>query len=79
MNLPRELRGIAPTVGDTWEWEPLDPSARLTVRVTQVRWDGVECKVESELLDGTAPYWNDLGRWVEATVLVTPASEVDHQ
>lgn len=72
--MPDVLVGIAPSVGDVWEWEPLT-SARQTVRVTAVTWDGYDCKVESELLNGGAKYWNDLGRWVEATVLITPESE----
>jgi hypothetical protein len=80
--MPVELRGIVPRVGSIWEWEPLKPNARETVRVTRVWWTGDECWVESETVAYGPEYGypkvprtagNELDRWVEATVLVTPA------
>lgn len=72
MEIPETLAGIAPQVGSVWCWEPLKDHAREQAIVTTVRWNGEECWVESESLDGKRA-WNDLSRWVEATVLVTPA------
>lgn len=71
--MPAELRYIVPRVGSIWEWEPLKDYARQTVRVTAVTWNGDECWVESERLDGEDRVPNELSRWIEATVLVTPA------
>jgi hypothetical protein len=73
--MPVELRGIVPSVGSIWEWEPLDGLSRETVRVTAVKWNGDEAMVESEPVNNPAErrYWNDLSRWIEATVLVEPA------
>lgn len=59
-----------PSIGQTWVWEPLKPMARETVVVTEVRWNGEEYWIESESTDGQR-HWNDLSRWVQATVLVT--------
>lgn len=67
--LPKVLRGIAPAVGSVWEWEPLSPHARDTVTVTRVHWNGEECWVESRNSKGKL-CWNELDRWVEATVLI---------
>lgn len=69
--LPAVLRGIVPEIGTVWEWEPLKDYARQKVRVTAVTWNGDECWVTSELLNGTDARLNELSRWVEATVLVT--------
>lgn len=72
MEIPETLAGIVPQVGSVWCWEPLKDHARERAIVTAVTWNGEECWVESESLDGKRA-WNDLSRWVEATVLVTPA------
>ena len=71
--LPVELRGIVPRVGSVWEWEPMKDYARERVRVTAVTWNGDECWVQSERLDGSDSRPNELSRWIEATVLVDPA------
>ena len=73
--LPDVLRLIAPHVGSVWAWEPLKPLVSCLVVVTAVTWNGEECVVESdELAIGRVgkgkPAWNDLSRWVEATVFV---------
>jgi hypothetical protein len=75
MELPETLRLIAPTVGSVWCWEPLKDHAREMVAVSAVTWNGEECWVESVTESDGKRCWNDLGRWVEATVLVTPADE----
>jgi hypothetical protein len=67
-NIPRALRDICPRPGQIWEWEPLEPRNRETVRVTRVWWDGDEVQVESESVQGGRRVANDLGRWIEATV-----------
>ena len=73
--LPVALRGIIPRVGSIWEWEPLKDYARQTVRVTEARWNGDEAVVETENVADplNSRVWNDLSRWIEATVLVAPA------
>jgi hypothetical protein len=71
MEIPKILHDIAPTIGSVWEWEPLKPHARETVTVTAVTWNGEECWVETEGAGGKR-HWNDLSRWVEATVLIAP-------
>lgn len=72
------LRLVAPSVrvGSVWCWEPLADHARAKVVVTAVEWNGEEWVVESESPDGRR-HWNDLTRWVEATVLVDPAEHID--
>ena len=72
--IPDLLQGIAPRVGSVWEWEPLKAHARERCRVTAVRWNGKETWVECENSSGKKA-WNELSRWVEATVLVEPAPE----
>ena len=71
--MEREAKTLLPKVGDIWEWEPLKPHAREVVWVTEVQWNGEEWWIESEPLAGGRRCWNDASRWVEATVLVTPA------
>lgn len=81
--VPNLFLGIVPSIGSTWIWEPEKPHARQYVRVTDVHWNGEEWWVESERLNGLLKarpplpdgkrYWNELSRWVEATVLVEPA------
>lgn len=80
MEIPEVLVGIVPRVGSVWCWEPLKNHARETVRVTDVKWNGEEVWVESErIYEGLGPksagqrHWNELDRWVEATVFVRPA------
>lgn len=72
--LPECLREIAPSVGSIWMWEPLKQHAREETRVTAVRWNGEGAWVES-VGRGGQHAWNELSRWVEAAVLITPASE----
>lgn len=67
--LPDILRSVVPRVGSRWIWEPLKAHAREPVRVTQVTWNGAAVWVESEGAGGKRS-WNELDRWVEATVLV---------
>lgn len=65
-------KDMLPEVGTLWVWEPLKPRATQLVRVTEVRWVDNEWKVESEAVNGWRDsgerFWNDLSRWVEATV-----------
>ena len=73
--IPEALRDVVPTIGSVWMWEPLKPYAREAVRVTQVRWNGEAVWIETEPANGGVRAWNELDRWVEATVLVMPASD----
>ncbi len=57
-----------PRKGTTWIWEPLKPHARESVVVTEVKWNGEEWWVESESVRTGERHWNELSRWVEATV-----------
>ncbi len=69
----RAAEGLLPEVGSEWVWEPLKPRVMELVRVTEVRWNGDEWMVQSELLKGAGAggrYWNDLSRWMEATVFL---------
>lgn len=68
--MAREARTMLPRPGDVWEWEPLKPHARETVRVTAVHWNGEAWFIESYGSSGFR--WNEASRWVQATVLVTP-------
>lgn len=68
----REAQTMLPNVGEVWEWEPLKPHARQTVTVTEVKWNGDEWWIETDGPGGR--HWNEASRWVEATVLVTPAT-----
>ena len=73
--LPDYAGAVRP--GSVWEWEPLKPRSRETVTVTAVerRGDGnwwVKARVHRRGTDGPE-YWNELGRWIEATVLVQSA------
>lgn len=77
--MPVELRGVVPEVGSVWEWEPLNSRCRDLVRVTDVKWNGDECWIESESMirniylnpdPNKDRCWNTLGRWVQAAVLV---------
>lgn len=65
--IPELLRTIVPQVGQVWLWEPEKPHARESVVVTSVEWNGEEVWIESEGVSGER-HWNDLSRWVEATV-----------
>lgn len=68
----RELTFAAlPQVGSVWVWEPDLPHARSQCTVTEVKWNSEEYWVESENAQGQR-YWNELSRWVEATVMVSP-------
>ena len=73
-SIPNLLQGIAPTVGSTWEWMPHKPDIRQRVTVTRVYWNGEEVWVEAAGPDGKS--WpNELSRWIEATVFISPAPE----
>ena len=72
--IPSQLDGIAPSIGSTWMWEPLKAAVSCKVLVTDVRWNGEEVWVESESSNGQR-VWNELSRWVEATVLLDPGEE----
>jgi hypothetical protein len=68
-------------VGTAWAWEPLKPHARQDVRITATRWNGEEWWIETENLTTTrysaagARCWNELDRFVEATVFLGPAED----
>jgi hypothetical protein len=80
--LKRELESVIPTVGSIYHWEPMQShaSVRLVVTDIVVKEDG-EILVQSARAFrlGRTPTgrksWNDLSRWVEATILIDPASE----
>lgn len=61
-----------PLVGDRYIWMPHSDDARETVLVTDVTWNGedwwVECQNEVE----GKPALNELSRWIEATVYLSP-------
>lgn len=69
--IPALLRDVVPSVGSIWAREPLKPHASERTRVTAVRWNGEAVWVESVGENGQKA-WNELGRWVEATVLIDP-------
>lgn len=60
---------VVPKVGSVWIWEPDLPHVRECVVITTVKWNGEEWWVESENQRDGSRCWNELGRWVEATVL----------
>lgn len=61
-------------VGSVWCWEPLKPDATERVAVTGTRWNGEEWWIEAEGRDGRR-HENELGRFVEACVLVEPGPQ----
>jgi hypothetical protein len=65
---------FVPEPGSVWDWEPAKPHAAVRLVVTAVKWNGEEWWVTTEDASGKEA-WNDLGRWVEATVMVEPAPE----
>ena len=66
------IAAAVPTVGSVWQWEPMS-SASERCTVTEVIWNGEEWWIKSSgAMSGEC--WNELARWVEATVLVTPAT-----
>lgn len=71
-------RSFVPPVGSLWWWEPEKPLVRKLVRVTGASWNGeewwVECRDAVDVTEGKR-YLNELGRWVEATVLELTADE----
>lgn len=77
IEIPSELWLLVPAIGSKWWWEPKLPHARSYVQVTNLRVkDDGEVMVESMALKGRnagRPFWCDLSRWVEATVLDVPA------
>lgn len=81
--IPEALLPLLPKPGSVWHWEPTKPApVHRVVRVTGVRWNGEEAFVESEPIgpcdcglpshqDCVRPRcWNDLSRWMEATVFL---------
>lgn len=70
-DVPEVLGRLVPRIGSLWEWEPLAPHARVRCFVTAVEWNGEECWVEAEFGYGRKA-WNELGRWMEAAVLISP-------
>lgn len=75
--VPEPLRGIVPSIGSIWVWEPLLEHARATLQVTDVKWNGEEAFVETLNLDkpDAERSWNPLGHWVQATVLIDTDQE----
>ena len=67
-----------PDVGSVWWWEPEKPRVRKLVLVTGTRWNGeewwVECRDAVDVTEGKR-YLNELGLWVEATVLEHTAED----
>lgn len=65
--------------GSTWVWEPLKPRVRQDVRVVAAELRGGEWWVQTENITSSAGsvagarFWNEVGRFVEACVLVEPA------
>jgi hypothetical protein len=71
-----DLRAAAlPRVGARYTWEPDSSRSREEVVVREVKWNGEEWWVLAGPVDGGDSYWNDLGRWIEATVFVAPAED----
>jgi hypothetical protein len=62
---------VLPQVGSQWWWEPEKPHARCLVEVIEVEFNGDEWIVWCiEPTQSSADRcWNELPRWVEATVL----------
>lgn len=69
--VPDLLRCVTPKVGSIWAWEPLE-RAHETVTVRTVSWNGETVWIETTNPDGRR-CWNELSRWVEATVMILPA------
>jgi hypothetical protein len=67
--------------GSIWHWEPLSPAASQQIMVTGVEWDGEQWWVQAVKYPARPkdrrPYWNELDRFVEAAVLVRPASQAE--
>jgi hypothetical protein len=67
--------------GSLWVWEPLKPHVRQTVRVTTVEYRGGGWWVLTENITASQDdpvgvrHWNELDRFVEACVLLQPASQ----
>jgi hypothetical protein len=72
----RAFNLVLPAVGSVWWWEPEKPHARALVQVDEVEFNGEEWVVWcSDPNDKSAEwYWNELSRWVEATVLHSAAT-----
>jgi hypothetical protein len=69
------LESLVPEVGSVWVWEPERPRVRSRCTVVTTRWNGEEWMIESRVDDSGMTYWNTLGRWMEACVLVLTAEE----
>jgi len=67
------LEWLLPRPGSRWIWEPDKGYAREEVTVIEVKWNGEEFWILGETSRGR--FWNDLGRWIEATVLLFPPEE----
>lgn len=70
---PAELQYLTPEVGSVWIWEPLKPHARCVAVVTATKWNREEVWIESDTVPESKRVWNDLSRWIEATVFVAPS------
>ena len=73
-DVPELLKPLVPNLGDVWLWEPEKPHARESVVVTEVKWNGEEVWIECRGVSNEKRTWNDLSRWVEATVLQSVAA-----
>jgi hypothetical protein len=60
---------LVPSDGSLWHWEPTRPHASVIVRVVSSGWNGEEWWVQTSDANGN-PTWNDLGRFLEASVLL---------
>lgn len=69
--LEREHDLCVPEIDSEWWWEPLLPHAERVVVTAVRRNDDGQTWIESTNSVG-AKYWNELSRWVEATVLAEP-------
>jgi hypothetical protein len=76
--LPTELGSIKE--GSTWCWEPLKIESRCYIRIVSVelKTDGGWWVLCQAIRDGNGipqgrAVWNELSRFIEATVLLTPA------
>ena len=71
MDMPEILNTIVPRQGQVWYWEPERPHARCMLTVLEVKWDGEEVWIKTKQHRTGEENWNELSRWVEATVLVS--------
>jgi len=77
----RAFNLVLPAVGSVWWWEPEKPDGGALVQVDEVEFNGEEWVVWcSDPHDKSADrYWNELSRWVEATVLHSAAASEEER